>query len=137
MLFESIKYLFFEKETDTIVYSFGNNIYNLYKQIMELGTGDIVSLLREIHRGNEENPFKDIASSSDFAEIYLFFDYDLQHKFLSLEEINSRLKDMLELFDDYGQTNEKYKEDSRKSSTAYRKPITYSRASNFGSKNEM
>ena len=30
MLFESIKYLFFEKETDTIVYSFGNNIYNLY-----------------------------------------------------------------------------------------------------------
>ena len=100
MLFESIKYLFFEKETDTIVYSFGNNIYNLYKQIMELGTGDIVSLLREIHRGNEENPFKDIASSSDFAEIYLCFDYDLQHKFLSLEEINSRLKDMLELFDD-------------------------------------
>lgn len=100
MLFESIKYLFFEKETDTIVYSFGNNIYNLYKQIMELGTGDIVSLLREIHRGNEENPFKDIANSSDFAEIYLFFDYDLQHKFLSLEEINSRLKDMLELFDD-------------------------------------
>lgn len=72
MLFESIKYLFFEKETDTIVYSFGNNIYNLYKQIMELGTGDIVSLLREIHRGNEENPFKDIASSSDFAKIYLF-----------------------------------------------------------------
>ena len=31
MLFERIKYLFFEKETDTIVYSFGNNIYNLYK----------------------------------------------------------------------------------------------------------
>lgn len=40
-------------------------------------------------------------------------------------------------YENYGQTNEKYKEDSRKSSTAYRKPITYSRASNFGSKNEM
>ena len=38
---------------------------------------------------------------------------------------------------DYGQTNEKYKENSRKISTADRKPITYSRASNFGSKNEM
>ena len=37
----------------------------------------------------------------------------------------------------YGQTNEKYKENSRKSSTAGRKPITYSRASNFGSKNEI
>lgn len=38
---------------------------------------------------------------------------------------------------EYGQTNEKYKEDSRKSNTADRKPITYSRTSNFGSKNEM
>lgn len=100
MLFESIKYLFFEEDADTIVCSFGNNIYNLYKQIMELGTGDIVSVLREIHRGSEENPFEDIANSSDFAEIYLFFDYDLQHKFIPLEEINRRLKEMLELFDD-------------------------------------
>jgi hypothetical protein len=100
MLFESIKYLFFDKGTDTIVYSFGNNIYNLYKQIMELGTGDIVSILREIHRDSKENPFKDISNSSDFAEIYLFFDYDLQHKFLSLEEINRRLRDMLKLFND-------------------------------------
>lgn len=40
-------------------------------------------------------------------------------------------------FGKYGQTNEKYKEDSRKSNTVDRKPITYSRASNFGSKNEM
>lgn len=69
MLFESIKYLFFEKETDTIVYSFGNNIYNLYKQIMELGTGDIVSLLREIHQGNEENPFKDIAYTGSIRSL--------------------------------------------------------------------
>ena len=37
----------------------------------------------------------------------------------------------------YGQTNEKYKENSRKSSTADREPTTYSRASNFGSQNEM
>lgn len=100
LLFESIKYLFFPKETDTIVCSFGNNIYNLYKQIQELGTGDIVSILRENHRDGENSPFKDIINSSDFAEIYLFFDYDLQHKFLSLKEINHRLKEMLELFDD-------------------------------------
>ena len=37
----------------------------------------------------------------------------------------------------YGQTNEMYKENSRKSRTADRKPTTYDRASNFGSKNEM
>ena len=100
LLFESIRHLFFEKETDMIVCSFGNNIYNFYKQITELGTGDIVSILREIHKGKKENPFQNIYRSSDFAEIYLFFDYDLQHKFLSIEEINSRMKEMLELFDD-------------------------------------
>lgn len=37
----------------------------------------------------------------------------------------------------YGQTNEMYKEDSRTNDTAGRKPTTYSRASNFGSQNEM
>lgn len=100
LLFESIKHLFFGEETDTIVCSFGNNIHNLYKQMMELGTGDIVSVLREIHRGKKENPFESISNSSDFAEIYLFFDYDLQEKFLTMEEINKRLKEMLELFDD-------------------------------------
>ena len=100
LLFESIKHLFFERETEMIVCSFENNIYNLYKQITELGTSDIVSILREIHKGKKENPFQNIYRSSDFAEIYLFFDYDLQHKFLSIEEINSRMKEMLELFDD-------------------------------------
>lgn len=53
----------------------------------------------------------------------------------------SNIDGYIELLDSsnriYGQTNEKYKENSRKSSAAYRKPITYSRASNFGSKNEM
>ena len=37
----------------------------------------------------------------------------------------------------YGQTNEMYKKNSRRNGTATRKPITYSRASNFGSQNEM
>lgn len=49
-----------------------------------------------------------------------------------LQEFGEKISDFF-----YGQTNEKYKENSRKSSTADRKPITYSRASNFGSKNEM
>lgn len=53
----------------------------------------------------------------------------------------SNIDGYIELLDSsnriYGQTNEKYKENSRESSAAYRKPITYSRASNFGSKNEM
>ena len=38
--------------------------------------------------------------SSDFSEIYLFFDYDFQNTNLTLEEMNRRLQEMLEMFDD-------------------------------------
>ena len=99
-LYRAIESLFFPKETDCIVCSFGNNIYELYRQITKLGEGaDIVSVLREQLDGREENPLKDITTSSAFAEIYLFFDYDLHHR-LPLDEINRRLGEMLVLFDD-------------------------------------
>ena len=63
---------------------------------------------------------------------------DIPVTFENLFEQNSkRLNCSVGEYLKYGQTNEKYKEDSRKSNTADRKPITYSRASNFGSKNEM
>ncbi len=99
-LYRALERLFFPKETDAIVCSFGNNIYELYRQILSLGEGaDIVSVLREQLEGCEDNPLKDISASSAFAEIYLFFDYDLHHR-LPLEEINRRLREMLVMFDD-------------------------------------
>lgn len=99
-LYRAIESLFFPKETDCIVCSFGNNIYELYRQITKLGEGaDIVSVLREQLEGCEDNPLKDITTSSAFAEIYLFFDYDLHHH-LQLDEINRRLREMLVMFDD-------------------------------------
>ncbi len=99
-LYRAIEKLFFPKETDAIVCSFGNNIYELYRQITQLGDGaDIVSVLREQLGNQEYNPLKDITTSSAFAEIYLFFDYDLHHR-LPLDEINRRLREMLVLFDD-------------------------------------
>lgn len=64
-------------------------------------------------------------------------DYGDAVHFIMKRVLNKTTNLSAEDFCKYGQTNEKYKEDSRKSSTAYRKPITYSRASNFGSKNEM
>lgn len=74
-LYRAIEKLFFPKEPDAIVCSFGNNIYELYKQITRLGDGaDIVSVLREQLEGQEDNPLKDITTSSAFAEIYLFLD---------------------------------------------------------------
>ena len=46
-IFKTIKRLFFG-EGEIIVCSFGNNIYELYRQMQEFeGDGDIVSVLRE------------------------------------------------------------------------------------------
>lgn len=94
-IFKSLERLFFGKG-ERIVCSFGNNIYEVYRQLKELGgDGDIVSILRE---NNAQLPLG--VKSSDFSEIYLFFDYDFQNTNLTLAEMNGRLQEMLEMFDD-------------------------------------
>lgn len=61
---------------------------------------DIVSMLREKNKDEEDSPFKDDTRTSDFSEIYLFFDYDFQNKNLTLDEMNTQLKELLEIFND-------------------------------------
>ena len=94
-IFKTLERLFFGAG-ERIVCSFGNNIYELYRQLTELdGDGDIVSVLRE----NDAQLPAGI-KSSDFSEIYLFFDYDFQNTNLTLGQMNERLQEMLEMFDD-------------------------------------
>lgn len=65
-IFKTLERLFFGEER--IVCSFGNNIYELYRQLKEFdGDGDIVSILRE---NNAHLPQG--IKSSDFSEIYLW-----------------------------------------------------------------
>jgi hypothetical protein len=59
--------------------------------------GDIVSVLRE-KLSNRGDSTLDSLKSSDFSEIYLFFDYDFQHAHLSSEEINKRVEEMLQFY---------------------------------------
>ncbi len=113
-LYQALESLFFnEKEDKTIVCSFGCNIYELYRRVNLLGEGaDIVSILRKDLEGRDDNPLRDITTSSEFAEIYLFFDYDLHHNnkrhSLSLEEINSQLHEMLVTFNDETENGKLY-----------------------------
>ena len=94
-VFRTLERLFFG-QGERIVCSFGNNIYELYRQLQEFdGDGDIVSILRENRADLPEG-----VRTSDFSEIYLFFDYDFQNENLTLEEMNGRLREMLEMFDD-------------------------------------
>lgn len=100
MLFETMKRLFF-REGQSITCSFNNNIYQLYQDLQEMDEGaDIVSVLREKNKDNEDSPFKDDTRTSDFSEIYLFFDYDFQNKNLTLDEMNVQLKELIEIFND-------------------------------------
>ena len=99
-IFKTLEYLFFPKG-QTIVCSFGNNIYELYRQMKELdNAGDLISVLREKDRDNPDSPFAQGVKSSDFSEIFLFFDYDFQNKNLELEQMNQQIAEMLSLFND-------------------------------------
>lgn len=99
-IFKTLERLFFG-EGERIIRSFGNSIYELYRQLKDLdGDGDIVSILRENKANEKDSPFPKDVRSSDFSEIYLFFDYDFQNTNLTLEEMNRQLEEMLTLFDD-------------------------------------
>ena len=85
--------LYFPKKNDNIICSFGNNIYDLYKELMEYdGDGDVVSVMRERLATRGDSTLNGIRSS-DISEIFLFFDYDFQNSHLSLEVINQRLEE--------------------------------------------
>lgn len=100
-LFRTLQRLYFPKDNDTIVCSFGNNLYELYHELNEYGEdGDIVAILKDKMTGKENNPLVNVERTSDFSEIYLFFDYDFHHKNLSLEEINQQVSDLLLMFND-------------------------------------
>ena len=99
-IFKTLEYLFFPKG-QAIVCSFENNIYELYRQLKALdGSGDIVSIIREKYGNTPENPFGPGIKSSDFSEIFLFFDYDFQNRNLTMEQMNTQLSEMLDLFCD-------------------------------------
>lgn len=110
-LFTTLERLFFESKEDDqrIVCCYNSNIYSLYQHYMRYGEGaDIISILREIMKVRDENPFTDDMLISDFAEIYLFFDYDFHDSRYTTAEINSHLEDMLNVFNDETENGKLY-----------------------------
>ena len=95
-IFNTIKQLYF-KEAQTFVYSYCSNIYSLYQDMKSLDvfgdSADIVSLLKT---RDESKKLLQNYNSSDFSEIYLFFDYDaIQNK---LTDCNTTIKELLKYF---------------------------------------
>ena len=107
-LYKTIERLYFPRSNNNIICSFGNNIYTLYKEMIELdGDGDIVSVLKEKLAERDDHTL-DGMKSSDFSEIFLFFDYDFQNSQLTLEEINTRMCKMLALFNEETESGKLY-----------------------------
>ena len=102
-IFRTINSLYFQHKEQSIVCSFGNNIYKLYGAMKALdGDGDIVALMSKNIKNKPGNPLTGYNKASDFSEVYLFFDYDLHDDatHMTIDEKNSVLRDMLAFFDD-------------------------------------
>lgn len=110
-ILKTIEELFFEKKRDRIIYSFGTDIYELYRLIVddnkerdELYFKDVVSVLQQLEKDNQDSPLKMIKDRSDVSEVYLFFDYDLQVSKLGhvvdKQELNSKIGQLVSFFDD-------------------------------------
>lgn len=110
-IFKTIEELFFEKKRDSIVYSFGTDIYELYRLITDdnkekdaLYFKDVVSVLQQLEKDKPNSAINRIKDRSDVSEVYLFFDYDLQvskrGRVLDKNELNSKMAKLISFFDD-------------------------------------
>ena len=103
-IFQSIENLFFDAERagNRVVCTYNTNIYGLYSHMKRLGAGaDIVGCLQARNTDAHAEIMK--YRSQDFAEIFLFFDYDFHHHPsglpLNIDENIRKVKDMLSYFD--------------------------------------
>lgn len=105
-LFETLRQLFFQKETEPFVCTYNSNIYSLYSKLKSYdvfdnigASGNTVTILNEILEERGDNTLENIIEA-DVSEIFLFFDYDFQESRLTLEANNQHLKEMLEYFNE-------------------------------------
>lgn len=89
-LFKTLEHLYFNNQDEMKVCCFGYDIYELYRLMTESDfTEDIVTVIKKKLESGNEKPISDELSTTDFSEVYLFFDYDFQNKNLELKELNA------------------------------------------------
>jgi hypothetical protein len=84
----------FLQENSIVTCVYGAEIYQLYKAVSSDPDLDLFNLLKE--RNYDKSGVLNAHTRNDFAEIYLFFDYDGQ----SDKANDDKLKAMIEFFDD-------------------------------------
>lgn len=83
-----------------VVCTYQTGIHSLYK---EMNTGgfdvDLVPILRDHLHKNQDATLDDY-KTSDFGEVYLFFDYDFHDSHNELPQLNKEIQEMLDYFDE-------------------------------------
>ena len=103
-IFRTLESVFFKK-TERIVCIYGTSFLDLYNRMRSTDFElDVVSVLKEKFQGREESPFASDDKISDFAQVFLFFDYDCQqidvHDERAVAIFNSQLGELLDFFAD-------------------------------------
>ena len=99
-IFKTLEYCYFSNKKESRIYSYNNNIYNLYKQMTESDFNeDVITVLKNKLINDKDNELTDIKRRSDFSEVYLFFDYD-SHNNSENTISNLQIKEMLDFFSD-------------------------------------
>ncbi len=103
--FRSINRLFFK---DEIVEYFivGSTFHSLYKTLIQ-NEWDIVGTLKQMEKDRGGHKL-DAYNVSDFAEVYLFFDYDPHSRINELDILNSELQELLSFFDNETENGKLY-----------------------------
>lgn len=103
-IFRTLESVLFKK-SERIVCIYGTSFLDLYTRMRSTDFElDIVSVLKEKFQGCEESPFVSDDKVSDFAQVFLFFDYDCQqinvHDENALATFNCQLRELLDYFND-------------------------------------
>ena len=99
-LFKTMEYLFLSNNNQHRIYSYKNNIYNLYKQMTQTEVPeDIITILKKKSDAENDNELKDLQRRTDVSQIYLFFDYD-RHNDIEQKIPDEDIKRMLDFFND-------------------------------------
>lgn len=117
-LFRTLKHLFLNHE-DEVVCVFRSNIYALYSRLkkhsvfedkLQDSEFDTVSVLNDILLDTGDHTLERyVEEGSVFAEVFLFFDYDLHHhRGCTLQDNNVQLMDMLNYFSDESDAGKLY-----------------------------
>lgn len=97
-VFDSLRKVFFPQEESIVVCTYNTDFHSLYKNLSE-NDWDLFYVLKERLQSHNDTRL-DGYKSSDFGQIYLFFDYDFQNSRFDVSEQNRRLNKMLEFFNE-------------------------------------